>query len=114
VSVEATNRIAAMEVKIDRVVTRLDFTDHEQCYRERDFFHFNGGSSEFAACFRYALAYSVALSLPCLIPSTGSEGAIQLFVFTLCTAACRSARPSAESQNGCAEIKSYASSLGMR
>ena len=51
-------------------------------------FHVNGGSSEFAACFRYVLAYPSALSLPCSISSTGPEGAIQLFVLTLYTDAC--------------------------
>jgi hypothetical protein len=34
------------------------------------------------------LAYSAAFSLPCSISSTGSEGAIQLFVLTLYTDAC--------------------------
>jgi hypothetical protein len=60
----------------------------EQRYRERESFQFNGGSSEFAASFRYAPACSAALSLPCSISSTGSEGAIQLLVLTLYTDAC--------------------------
>jgi len=47
-----------------------------------------GGSSECAARFKYARARSAALSLPCSISSTGSEGASQLFVVTLYTDAC--------------------------
>jgi tRNA(adenine34) deaminase len=53
------------------------------CYRERDVFHSNGGSSEFATCLRYARACADVLSLPSSISSTSSEGAIQLFVLTL-------------------------------
>ena len=53
------------------------------CYRERDAFHSNGGSSEFATSLRYARACSDVLSLPSSISSTSSEGAIQLFVLTL-------------------------------
>src|ERR1700675_715815 len=58
-------------------------TDDCERYREREVFHSNGGSSEFAICLRYARACSDVLSLPCPIFSTVSEGAIQLFVLTL-------------------------------
>ncbi len=50
-------------------------------YAERDFFHVNEGSSKLAAC-RYTLACSAALSFPCSISSTVSEGAIQFFALT--------------------------------
>jgi hypothetical protein len=54
-------------------------------YAERDFFHSNGGSSKLPACRRYALGCGAALSFPCSISSTSSEGAIQFFAFTLYT-----------------------------
>ena len=53
-------------------------------YAERDFFHSNnGGISKRPALCKYALAYASALSFPCSISSTGSEGATQFFVVTL-------------------------------
>jgi hypothetical protein len=52
-------------------------------YRERDVFHSNGGSSEFATRLRYSRACADVLSLPSSISSTSSEGAIQLLVLTL-------------------------------
>src|SRR6202044_3904747 len=47
-------------------------------YPEREVFHSNGGSSEFATSLRYARACSDVLSLPSSISPTSSEGAIQL------------------------------------
>jgi len=52
-------------------------------YAERDFFHSNNGISKYPALYKYALAYAVALSFPCSISSTGSEGAIQFLAVTL-------------------------------
>jgi len=54
-------------------------------YAERDFFHSNGGNSKWPALQRYTLACATALSFPCSISSTSSEGAIQFFAFTLYT-----------------------------
>src|SRR5580704_15568566 len=54
-------------------------------YAELDFFHSNDGSSKLPDFRRYALACATALSFPCSISSTGSEGAIQFFAVTLYT-----------------------------
>ena len=70
-------------------------------YTERDFFHVNGGSSKLAAFRRYALACSAALSFPCSISSTDSEGAIQFFAFTLYTDACTPRAFSSENSRMC-------------
>ena len=57
-------------------------------YTEQDFFHRNGGSPKLAAFRGYTLACSAALSFPCSISSTVSEGAIQFFAFKCCIVLC--------------------------
>jgi len=52
-------------------------------YAERDFFHSNNGISKCPALCKYALACASALSFPCSISTTGSEGETQFFVVTL-------------------------------
>src|SRR6516165_11223959 len=61
---------------------------HPLIYTERDFFQFNGGSSESATRRKYAFAYLSARSFPWSMSSTDSDGAIQVLVFTLYTEAC--------------------------
>jgi hypothetical protein len=67
-----------------RLVPEVFFHEPRQlAYTERDFFQFNGGSSEPAMRRKYALAYFSAQSFPWSMSSTDSDGAIQVLLFTL-------------------------------
>jgi hypothetical protein len=70
-------------------------------YPALEFFHSNGGSSKLPEFRRYVLACAAALSFPCSISSTGSEGAIQFFAVTLYTDACTPCALCSENNRRC-------------
>jgi hypothetical protein len=78
--------VAAILVWITRLVGARKYAPDSPApaiYTERDFFQFKGGSSESATRRKYAAAYRSARYFPWSMSSTDSDGAIQVFSFTL-------------------------------